>query len=706
MLSSLFILTLLLTKTYADLSCMTISSPFKVPIAGQDGTPPVAIAGPEFDPLNANLIMDTNDKLKLDFYSDLVAANVGSGVLNWGRTFAFFVDGGAGSAGNGPGIGPFTTSGDWKTNFAKAGTNCKYVFADGVVPDDSNTVDGVKVTNALHSGITPSGGTVAADASCEKALFSFQQNWESVIASTGNEAGHCNWMIGTEKINEKQYRTYSANVHVLWKDVDPAHADTTERPAQVFTYPITLRMLQEDTQVNTDEGVGENKEPYVKDSFKIDSLLYAKNPTDKKVKVTVAYSLSVRYPYLPIPLVKNGVATDARVATNPLTLPYNQGVANLHTSGDTITLQRLCYSSAVGNAKTTLTAEGKANWGPASITESWDTSAQPVYCDYKQTVSYDMTYAASSEPFSCDIGSDTPFYLNWATCTYTEPNGANGVVNDGCINNALMEENSNNAVGSFRINLGIDVCQAGASDYAVDVSASGAKALDLTNPEVNVKVGDRVNFETILHSSNGKNFYKGKLLDLAIDKTAGTGSGATWTVWTLGDKPSGSSITDSIALTGTSDVQPAESDRNFLKFVFGFVPNVGTTTTTGMILWGDRLTSAVPTFRVTARMRLYWDSVDNQDVDRRRLLYRDTVVPSASPIADNVQSTSFKMDVSSMQASETASSSVSTAAIAGIATAGVVLVATATVIGALVYRRRQTISEAAEDTDSKAELKV
>jgi hypothetical protein len=49
----------------------------------------------------------------------------------------------------------------------------------------------------------------------------------------------------------------------------------------------------------------------------------------------------------------------------------------------------------------------------------------------------------------------------------------------------------------------------------------------------------------------------------------------------------------------------------------------------------------------------------------------------------------------------------STASIAGIATAGVVLVATASVIGALVYRRRrQTMAEAAEDTDSKAELKV
>ncbi len=211
-----------------------------------------------------------------------------------------------------------------------------------------------------------------------------------------------------------------------------------------------------------------------------------------------------------------------------------------------------------------------------------------------------------------------------------------------------MEENSNSAVGSFMINQGIDVCQAGASDYAVDVTAPSAKALDLTNPEDNVKVGDRVKFETILHSSNGKNFYKGKLLDLAIGKTAGTGSGAIRTVWTQGAKPSDSPITDSIALTGTTDVEPAEGAKNFLKLEFGFVPNVGTSITTGMILWEDRFRDVEPKFIVTARMRLYWDSVDDQNVARRRLLYRDTVVPSASPIADNVQSTSFKMDVSTM----------------------------------------------------------
>jgi hypothetical protein len=295
MLSSLFILTLLLTKTYADLSCMTTSSPFKVPIAGEDSTPPVAIAGPEFDPLNDDFIMDTNDKLKLDFYSDLVAANVGSGET-------------------------VVLTGDVRLPFSSMEVQVQkvqvqpsvhlllleigkrmlikleptaYVFAEGgSVPDVANTVDGVKVTNALYSGIAPSGD--------------------------------------------------------------------------------------------------------------------GSNPADP---------------------------ADTQVATNPLTPPYAQDVATLHESesGDTIALQRLCYSSAVGDPKTMLTAEGKTTWGPASTTESWETSAQPVYCDYKQTVSYDMTYEAPNPLLkSCEIGSATPFYLNWATCTYTKPNGDSGVVNDGC----------------------------------------------------------------------------------------------------------------------------------------------------------------------------------------------------------------------------------------------------------------------------------
>lgn len=546
--------------------------------------------------------------------------------------------------------------------------------------------------SAGHSGTTISAAStdLTEIASGAAANCYFNHLWSmDYDVFRASPASSCGFVLSDDtSVANSTFKALTGRVHVRWTDYYNATVTGSSNPRDPMDtwYDVTLRIQSEANYTGAPTSGAED--PYNAD-FKVIGITYTKANTGL-VTAAIAYSLSTKFPYYPSFKV-GGTADDVLVRTG--------GTGALSNYAGNFLLDPAQYGD------TTPVFTNVPGTDPTTCTFGQN-------CVMTGTLQYAWTPNAA-ESASCKISSNDPYQFDFKLQCKADYNGTINSVCGADMRGAL----DLSAFGSFSLQGNLDFCKAASTDFPITWSS----AFDIDD-------ATRTIGQTI---QAGGSFTSAKAIAAVGIKSytvvrGGTGDSATWSLW---DGVTGVTSTgannDAYTTIGTNvNFQRsivATGDKKGYTVTTWFTPNIklnsglaaGTLTADRLaymiVLPDDK--SKTLTFTMTIALRLYSDTT--QTFRRRRLMYRDAVIPAVAPepVNDISQTTSpvslkvpdtVQINKDGSVTVVTAPATLSVGAIAGIAAIGAAVAAAAIGLTVLVVRKHKR--DAAAKADAEAAL--